>query len=94
MLAKALGPEPKLVILDNPTQGVDVGAKLEIYSILMELAEKGMSFVVLSSEAQEILRVCDRVYVMYHGKVRQELARADANEESIMVAATGGSIAG
>lgn len=94
VLAKALGPEPKLVILDNPTQGVDVGAKLEIYSILMELAEKGMSFVVLSSEAQEILRVCDRVYVMYHGKVRQELARADANEESIMVAATGGSIAG
>jgi ribose transport system ATP-binding protein len=92
VLAKALGSEPKLVILDNPTQGVDIGAKLEIYSIIMKLALQGVSFVVLSSEAQEILRLCDQVYVMYHGKIKNTFNRDEATEEKIMVVATGGTI--
>lgn len=92
ILARALASNPKLVILDNPTQGVDVGAKLEIYNIIMKLAEKGVSFIVLSSESAEILKVCDRVYVMFHGEIKRELDRSEATEENIMVCATGGTL--
>lgn len=92
IIARALGSSPKLVILDNPTQGVDVGAKLEIYSIIMNLANEGISFVVLSSEAQEIMMICDRIYIMFHGKVKGELDRCNMSEENIMVLATGGSL--
>lgn len=92
VIARALGSSPKLVILDNPTQGVDVGAKLEIYSIIMNLAKEGISFVVLSSEAQEIMMICDRIYIMFHGKVKGELDRCNMTEENIMVVATGGSL--
>ena len=92
MLAKALGITPRLIILDNPTQGVDVGAKFGIYRIIMDLARQGVSVVVLSSEAPEILTLCDRIYVMYHGQIRKELSREEANEENIMILATGGSI--
>lgn len=92
VLAKALGSDPQIIILDNPTQGVDVGAKLEIYSIIMKLAESGVSFVVLSSEAQEILMLCDRMYVMFHGKIKAELNRSEATEENIMIVATGGTL--
>lgn len=92
ILARALSSNPNLVILDNPTQGVDVGAKLEIYGIIMELAKQGISFVVLSSEAQEVLMLCDRIYVMYHGEIRKEFTRDQANEENIMIVATGGKI--
>ena len=92
VLAKALSSNPKIIILDNPTQGVDIGAKLEIYRIIMRLAECGVSFVILSSEAQEILMLCDRIYVMFHGKIKAELKREEASEEKIMVLATGGSL--
>jgi ribose transport system ATP-binding protein len=92
ILARALSSNPDLVILDNPTQGVDIGAKLEIYGIIMQLAKEGMSFVVLSSEAQEVLMLCDRIYVMYHGEIRKEFPRAEANEENIMIVATGGKL--
>lgn len=87
-----MGSLPQIIILDNPTQGVDVGAKLEIYSILMELSKQGVSVIVLSSEAQEILRVCDRIYVMCEGEIRRELSRSEATEEKIMVLATGGTL--
>jgi ribose transport system ATP-binding protein len=92
ILARTLSSNPELIILDNPTQGVDVGAKLEIYRIIYKLAEKGVSFLVLSGEAQEVLRLCDRIYVMYHGEVRTELNRDEADEEKIMIAATGGKV--
>ena len=92
VLAKALGSRPQIVILDNPTQGVDVGAKLEIYDIILSLAEQGVSFVVLSSEAQEVLMLCDRIYVMFHGKIKEELSRGEATEENIMLVATGGTL--
>ena len=92
VLAKALGSQPEIVILDNPTQGVDVGAKLEIYSLIMKLAAEGISFIILSSEYPELYNLCDRVYVMFHGEVKHEFRREDLNEEDIMLIATGGSV--
>ncbi len=89
VLAKWLAAEPKLLILDNPTQGVDVGAKEEIYDIILRLAEKGVAVVVLSNEAQEVIRVCGRALVMYHGDVRAEVRGDTMNEENIMRLATG-----
>lgn len=90
ILSRALGVKPDLVILDNPTQGVDIGAKFEIYELILDLAKEGISFFVLSSEAPEIMMLCDRTYVMFHGEVRAELQRAEFCEERIMTLATGG----
>ncbi len=92
VLAKWLGAHPKVLILDNPTQGVDVGAKEEIYQIITGLAEKGMAIVILSNEAQEIIRVCDRVLVLYHGVIQGELAGEAMTEQNMMHLATGGSL--
>ena len=89
VLAKWLTAEPKLLILDNPTQGVDVGAKEEIYDIILRLARRGVAVVVLSNEAQEIIRVCGRALVMYHGDVRAEVKGKDMNEANMMRLATG-----
>ena len=90
VLAKWLMTDPKLLILDNPTQGVDVGAKEEIYDIILRLAGRGVAVVVLSNEAQEIIRVCGRALVMYHGNVRAEVRGETMNEANIMRLATGG----
>lgn len=90
VLAKWLATNPKILILDNPTQGVDVGAKEEIYDIILKLASDGIAVVVLSSEAQEIIRVCDRTLIMYHGVIQGELEGNDMNEHNIMRLATGG----
>ena len=90
VLAKWLSANPKLLILDNPTQGVDVGAKEEIYQIIQQLADQGVAVVVLCSEAQEIIRLCDRALVMYHGSVRAEVSGEAMNEHEMMRLATGG----
>jgi len=90
VLSKALSTEPAIVILDNPTQGVDIGAKMEIYRQIIELAKQGLSFVVLSSEIPELQRVCDRVYVMFNGEIKQEFSREEITEENVMLVATGG----
>lgn len=90
VLAKWLMTNPKVLVLDNPTQGVDVGAKAEIYSIIHRLASEGVAVVVLSSEAQEIIRVCDSSLVMFHGKIVGEVKGKDMNEQHIMYLATGG----
>ncbi|WP_243354761.1 sugar ABC transporter ATP-binding protein [Bacillus litorisediminis] len=92
VLAKWLAAGPKLLILDNPTQGVDVGAKEDIYDIILKLAEENIAVVVLSSEAQEIIRVCDRALVMYHGVIQGEVAGEAMNEHTIMSLATGGQL--
>ncbi len=92
VLAKWLAANPKLLILDNPTQGVDVGAKEDIYDIIHQLAEQNIAVVVLSSEAQEIMRVCDRTLVMYHGVIQGELTGEKMNEHNIMTLATGGQL--
>lgn len=93
VLAKWLSAHPKVLILDNPTQGVDVGAKEEIYDIILRLASEGVAIVVLSSEAQEIIRVCDRALVMYHGSIQGEVSGVEMNEQTIMYLATGGEAA-
>ncbi len=90
VLAKWLMSDPRLLILDNPTQGVDVGAKEEIYDIILQLAGRGVAVVVLSNEAQEIIRVCGRALVMYHGNVCAEVRGETMNEANIMRLATGG----
>ena len=92
VLAKWLSAEPRVLIFDNPTQGVDVGAKEEIYDIILRLAENGVAIVILSSEAQEIIRLCDRALVMYHGEIRGELSDTQLNEHTIMLLATGGKL--
>lgn len=89
VLAKWLSMDPKVLILDNPTQGVDVGAKEDIYDIIVKLAERGIAIVVLSSESQEIIRVCDRTFVLYHGDIMGELDKTEMNENEIMKMATG-----
>ena len=90
VLAKWLSREPKVLILDNPTQGVDVGAKEEIYDIILKLAKEGVSVIVLSSEAQEIIRVCDRALVMYHGEIVGEVSGETMTEHENRRLATGG----
>ena len=92
VLAKWLSARPRILVFDNPTQGVDVGAKEEIYDIILRLAEEGVAIVILSSEAQEIIRLCDRTLVMYHGTIRGELKAERMNEQNIMVLATGGDL--
>ncbi len=90
VLAKWLMAGPKVLILDNPTQGVDVGAKEEIYTIIHHLAQQGVAIVVLSSEAQEIIRICDRSMVLFHGRQTGMVEGDDMNEQNIMYLATGG----
>jgi len=90
VLAKWLMADPKVLILDNPTQGVDVGAKEEIYTIIHRLAREGVAVIVLSSEAQEIIRLCDRSIVLFHGRHAGQVEGDDMTEQTIMYLATGG----
>ena len=90
VLAKWLNADPKVLIFDNPTQGVDVGAKEDIYDTILALAQKGVAVVVLSSEAQEVIRLCDRAVVLYHGRVQGELSGEEMTDQEIMRLATGG----
>lgn len=90
VLAKWIGIGSKVLILDEPTRGVDVGAKREIYQLMNELADRGVAIIMVSSDLPEILGVSDRVIVVHEGKIAGELSRADATEEKIMKLATGG----
>lgn len=84
VLSKWLFTDPQVLILDEPTRGIDVGAKFEIYSIMNRLAEDGRGIVMISSEMPELLGMCDRIYVMNEGRIVGELAREDASQERIM----------
>ncbi|HEX7489045.1 MAG TPA: ATP-binding cassette domain-containing protein, partial [Anaeromyxobacteraceae bacterium] len=88
-LAKSLDPGPRLLIVDEPTRGVDVAAKQEIYRFLAELAARGTSLLLISSELEEIIGMCDRVVVMREGRVAGELEGAAVGEQQIMYLATG-----
>ena len=92
VLSKWLSAKPDIMIMANPTQGIDVGAKNEIYAEIMKLARQGIGVIVTSGEAQEIIKLCDRVLVMYHGELRGELQRDQLTEENIMILSTGGSL--
>ncbi|HEY7118408.1 MAG TPA: sugar ABC transporter ATP-binding protein [Tepidisphaeraceae bacterium] len=89
VLAKWLAMRPKVLLLDEPTRGVDVGAKQEIYRLMEELAARGVAILFVSSEMEEVLRMSDRVLVMHEGQITGELSRDELNEESIMRLATG-----
>ncbi|MBX3607001.1 MAG: ATP-binding cassette domain-containing protein [Piscinibacter sp.] len=84
VLAKWLFADPKLLILDEPTRGIDVGAKFEIYTLIARLAEEGRAILMISSEMPELLGMCDRLYVMNEGALIAEFAAADATQEKIM----------
>jgi len=93
VLGKWLLSEPKLLILDEPTRGVDVGAKADIHHIIGEFAQDGGGVLMISSELPELLAVCDRIFVLHEGVIAAEIYRADATEESVMRAATGQEVA-
>lgn len=84
VIAKCLHTNPKVLLLDEPTRGVDVGARREIYNLLFDLAKRGMAILFVSSELEEIIGIADRVLVMSDGEIRGELPRADLSEHQIM----------
>jgi putative multiple sugar transport system ATP-binding protein len=84
VLSKWLFAEPEILILDEPTRGIDVGAKYEIYTIINRLADEGKGIILVSSELPEILGICDRIYVMRDGKIVGEMPAKEASQESIM----------
>ena len=84
LLAKWMYANPDILILDEPTRGIDVGAKYEIYCIINELVAEGKSVIMISSELPEILGMCDRIYVMNEGSLVGEFSQADASQERIM----------
>ena len=88
VFAKWLLTEPDLLILDEPTRGIDVGAKYEIYKIMFELAAAGKAILMISSELPELIGMCDRIYVMSHGRITGELQANEFNQEKIMKYAT------
>ncbi|MBT2734019.1 xylose ABC transporter ATP-binding protein [Bacillus sp. ISL-7] len=90
VLSKWILNDPKILILDEPTRGIDVGAKYEIYKIINELAEQGVGIVIISSELPEVLGMSDRILVMSEGEITGEFSRDEATQEKIMACATGG----
>jgi len=90
VIAKWLGIDPQVLILDEPTRGVDVGAKKEIYSIMNSLAERGVAIILVSSELPEIIGLADRVLVLHEGKLKANIEKQDMTQERIMHYATGG----
>jgi ribose transport system ATP-binding protein len=87
-LAKCLLTRPRVLLLDEPTRGIDIGAKAEIYGIINRLAQDGAAIVMASSELPELLAMCDRILVLCEGRITAELSRAEATQERIMAAAT------
>ncbi len=90
VLAKSLAREPSIMLLDEPTRGIDVGAKSEIYRLIDDLAKEGKAILLISSELEEVLSMSDRIVVMREGRVTGEFGRGDANQEKVMTASTGG----
>jgi rhamnose transport system ATP-binding protein len=88
-VARWLAIDPEVLILDEPTQGVDIGSKSEIHQIMVELAERGMAIVMISSELPEILGMSDRIAVMHGGTIAGILSRAEATQEKILALALG-----
>jgi ABC-type sugar transport system ATPase subunit len=88
VLAKGLLNRPAVLMLDEPTRGIDVGAKAEIYALISNLAREGTAILMASSELPEVLAMCDRVLVLHEGQLTAEFTRAEATQERIMEAAT------
>ncbi|MEW2135598.1 multiple monosaccharide ABC transporter ATP-binding protein [Streptomyces sp. NPDC005409] len=84
VLSKWIFADPEVLILDEPTRGIDIGAKAEIYTVIADLAAQGKTVLVISSELPELLGLCDRIYTMAEGRITGEVPRADATQESLM----------
>jgi D-xylose transport system ATP-binding protein len=89
VIAKWLMGNPKVLIMDDPTRGIDVGAKFEIYKLMNELAEKGVGIIMISSDLEEVLGMSDRIMVMCEGHSSEILDHEEANQEHVMKLATG-----
>ncbi|MFD2884244.1 hypothetical protein ACFS4T_22280 [Pseudomonas lini] len=89
MLARWLMTNPRILILDEPTRGIDVGAKAEIYRLISYLASEGMAVIMISSELPEVLGMSDRVMVMHEGDLMGTLDRSEATQERVMQLASG-----
>ena len=82
--------DPKVLILDEPTRGIDVGSKSEIYALIDQLASQGMAVIVVTSEMNEILGICDRIITVYEGNITREFTRDEFSDTAILAAALGG----
>ena len=89
LIAMWLGINPKVLIFDEPTRGVDVGARAEIYQKLRDLAASGTGIIMISSDLPELIGMCDRILVVHHGRISGEVARKDFSEERIMALSAG-----
>jgi len=89
VLAKWLASRPRILILDEPTRGIDIGAKVEVHRIISELAASGLGIVLISSDLPEVLAMSDRILVFHEGKITAEIPRSQATQERVMFAATG-----
>lgn len=90
VMAKWFGNEPEILILDEPTKGVDVGAKREIYLLINEMTKRNVAVILVSSDLSELLSLSDRICVIYEGKLQGEYDREEFTQEKIMHLATGG----
>jgi putative multiple sugar transport system ATP-binding protein len=84
VLSKWMFTEPDILILDEPTRGIDVGAKYEIYKLIHQLADEGKAVILVSSELPELLGIADRIYTIFEGTITGELLASEANQESLM----------
>src|SRR3984957_19617983 len=89
VLARGLATEPRMLLLHEPTRGIDVGSKAEIYQILNQLAARGIAILIVSSELPELIGQCDRIFAMHDGRISGEFSRLEANEERILASAMG-----
>ena len=90
VFGKWLVRSPKLLILDEPTRGIDVGTKYEIYKLIYELASKGVAIIIISSEMDEVMNLSDKILVMSEGRITGELSPQDATQEKILLLAVQG----
>ncbi len=89
VLGKWLAGDVRIFIFDEPTRGIDVGAKVEIYNLMNRLTARGAGIIMISSELPELLGMSDRILVMHHGRIQTEISAADATEERVLAAALG-----
>jgi len=89
VLSKALASQPDVIILDEPTRGVDASARQDVYQLIQKLAQQGVAILLISSELEEIVDLSDRILVMYQGRIINEMSRADATLQQVMAAAFG-----
>jgi inositol transport system ATP-binding protein len=84
VLARWLALQPKVLIVDEPTRGIDIGAKVDVHNLLFEMARSGIAVIAISSELPEVLAISDRIVTMREGRVTGEIARADADQQKLM----------